>query len=227
MKPPTVLVALRHDLIRVARAVGLPEGVGPQRRVYRELGRKGPSYMCAAIGGWKYPDERNQVPRLTWDEAIEAYGLTPHSETRTVSDSELIEDLRRVAVLNGQGPDGLPPVNVYQELGRWSWMTVYRRFGGEPMSWYRVAEYTKLRPVERARRGSITPARLIADYRDLAELQGVEDGGVGPTRRQFGAWVPYSASCASYHFGSWSSFVEAAGYRVHENPVRAREAVPA
>lgn len=219
MKSPAELVGIRHDLIRVARSVGLPEGVGPQCHIYRELGRKGPTYVRAAIGGWRYPDDRNQTPRLSWDEAIGAYGLTPHSETRTVSDGELIEDLRRVATLNGQGPDGLPPVNVYQELGRWSWITVYRRFGGEPMSWYRVGEYLKLKPIERARRGSVTRARLISDYRDLADLQGVEDGDVGPTRRQFEAWVSYSASCAAYHFGSWRAFVEAAGYRVHESSV--------
>jgi len=210
VKRPEELVAIRHDLLRVARDTRLPDGVGPQRHVYAEHGRVGTAYVRAAIGGWRYPEHANQQPEMTWDEAIRAYGLTPHSETRTVSDKELIEDLRRVGHLNGQGPDGLPPVEVYKQHGRWSWMTVLRRFGGQPMSWYRVGEYARLQPVARAKRGSITRTRLIADYRGLADLQGVEHGEMGPTRRQFDHWVSYSASSASYHFGSWSAFVKAA-----------------
>jgi hypothetical protein len=214
-----VRVVIRQDLVRVARRTDCEEGVAPSVVRYDRLGRFGQVKVRAAVGGYLYYRGRAPEPRLSWSEAMVRYKLRPFQVAGFATDGQLIEDLRRVALLTGLGPDKLPAVTAYQEHGRWSYMTIYRRFGGEEFSWYRVAEYTKLQPIDRAPRGSVTPDRLLSDYRDLAELQDREPGGLGPTRRQFDAWVSYHASCASWHFGTWGRFVEAAGYRAHASPI--------
>lgn len=217
-KRDALLVAIRADLNRVARETDTPEGFAPSLVDYRERGRFGEVKVRAVVGGWTV--ERGRLAaRLTWSEAMERLGLTPYHKAQEVSDDELIRDLRRVGLLCGREPNELCGVEEYRAHGRYSYMTVLRRFASDG-SWWTVARYLGMQPSSAVRRGSLSPERLIEDYRRIALEMGYKPGGFGPTRREFARRVPYSVSNVRWHVGSWSEFVRRVGFEARPVPGR-------
>jgi hypothetical protein len=209
--PTHVLVAIRSDLVRVARETGKPAGVAPSVMRYRRLGRVSLYRVQRAVGG-TVPRYHTRVPRLTWAQAMPLYGLTPAGALRQPTRTQLVEDLRRVALIAGHPPGELPTTTEYQELGHWALHTVLVHISGSREgSWHDVSLRTGLTNGGRVARGSVTRERVLEDYRRVAAELGREPRGPALTKREFSARVPYTAEGAAYRFGSWTAVSEAAG----------------
>lgn len=117
--PTAQLIAIRADLIRVARMLGAPEGVAPPRAKYGKLGIYSESKARGAFRGFvKLGKSVN--PRDQWSDAMRKFGLRMWvTETRGITKGGVAADIRRVAMLAG-APRVLPSKARYDRDGKWS-----------------------------------------------------------------------------------------------------------
>lgn len=137
------LVALRSDLVRVARMTHGMEGVAPSLASYIRHGRWSHNKIRGAVGG--YRQGSGSPPRLSWTEAVPHYGLEPCRDALIPSDRTVLADLRRVAMAVGR-PRRMPTAEEYLAHGRHGTSLVQRRFGG----WNLAALEAGLEPNGRA-----------------------------------------------------------------------------
>lgn len=127
--PQTKVLAIRSDLVRVARELGLPEGYAPPRKRYMELGQFTDCAVRATFRGYTsvtFKHGRSTNPRDQWGEAIAKFGLRIADTLRrgTASHSLVSADVRRVSLLLGI-PGRLPSYRQYRAAGgRWAPRTV-------------------------------------------------------------------------------------------------------
>ena len=132
------LMAMRRDLVRVARMAGAPEGYAPAILAYREHGRYLDKTILGSIGG--YWDDGN--PKLTWREAMDMLSLKVYGDHYHTNRRRVVLDVRRVAHEIGK-PDHVPPRDTYRERGQWDPVTVMRHL--ETDTWAGVADALYLR----------------------------------------------------------------------------------
>lgn len=216
-----LLVAIRQDLVRVARANGRPQGFAPAVTTYRHAGRFSIPKVQGAVGGWvrKYAYGK-KVPALSWTAAVRKYGLTPARELYKPTRAQAIDDLRSLSQRLGHGPFRLCSLTEYQDQGRWSPHTVRKVICGDPhTSWYDLAELLGMHCGDRLPRGTLTREKIIRDVRRVSGELGISLGERGPGKARFSEAMNYTAEAAAHHYGgSWSAVLEAAGYRSHPTP---------
>lgn len=116
-QPTDVLVAMRADLVRVARLDGQPEGGAPRRDTYVRVGRWSTSAIQAAfVGYYKKTARVGGGPLESWSKAVARFGLTPAVKMRHPNHVQLIQDLLRVAQQLGR-PNELPSQHQYRKRG--------------------------------------------------------------------------------------------------------------
>ncbi len=135
-KPTDVIIAMRSDLNRVSRLLGLPEGVAPPREQYQQLGRYSVSAVLWAFkGGTKIGTYSHAWD--SWSEVIHRFGLKTKNEVRrSVTREKIAVDLRRLAASLGN-PNRMPSRKEYREHGRYSLCSVFRHM--ECRRWVEVA----------------------------------------------------------------------------------------
>lgn len=144
------LMALRADLVRVARDVGTPEGYGPPQLAYRRNGRFSEKCVMGWIGGYL----PNGNPRLSWRKALGSLHLKVWGDLYHTNRERLSADLRRVALAIGR-PHHIPSVAAYRKLGRWDPCTALSHF--RVTTWGQVADALELK-----RNRKFAPAKLTA-----------------------------------------------------------------
>lgn len=126
------LLALRGDLVRIAREAGVPEGYGPPQLAYRRHGRFSEKCVMGWLGGYL----PNGNPRLSWRRALAALHLKTWGDLYHTNRDRLAVDIRRVALAIGR-PHHMPPRARYRGLGRWDPTAVFHHFGVR--NWNEVA----------------------------------------------------------------------------------------
>lgn len=150
----TKAIAIRSDLIRVARQTHGIEGVAPSLSAYVRHGRWSHNKIRGSVGG--YREGSGAAPRLSWTEAVPRYGLKPYRDAAIPDDRDVLADLRRVA-LHVRKPRKMPTAAEYAEHGRHGTSLVQRRFG----KWNDAAFLAGLEP-------NVRPWRGDADRRPAA-----------------------------------------------------------
>lgn len=147
-RPESEIMAIRLDLLRVARETGKPDGVAPQLHDYEKLGRFSVSRTLSAFAGYRQVTTY-YMPVDTWSVAMRKFGFKPAGYWRNATERDLLKDLRRVALMLGR-PLEMPPSDVYNALGNYAHTTVRGRFPG--MGWPEIGD----------RAGLQTPAKRRA-----------------------------------------------------------------
>lgn len=143
-----LLVAMRSDLLRVAREDGMPDGFAPSIHVYNERGR-GCFSATRIMAVWEgYDPAKSYRPRVTWAQAMRRFGLRTARDLWTHEEEEVFRDLYRVAIVV-ERPHEMPTANEYRRHGRKDDRALRRRFG----SWNRLAELAGLEPRPRGGAG--------------------------------------------------------------------------
>lgn len=132
------MIAMRQDLVRVARERGCPEGFAPPVLYYREHGRFVDKTIIGVIGG--YDEHGNAL--LCWGDAMQKLGLRMWAEHFHADPERVKRDVYRVAVALGR-PFRMPPRAKYKRQGRWAPCTVMKHMGVS--TWGEVADHLKLR----------------------------------------------------------------------------------
>lgn len=133
------LIALRSDVVRVARDCGVPEGYGPPMLAYKRNGRFSDKAVMGWLGGYR-PDGN---ARITWRAALAKFHLKMWGDLYHADPARIAEDVRRVARLLGR-PHHIPPRKKYNRLGDWDHTSVYLHLG--VTTWEGAAERLDLRP---------------------------------------------------------------------------------
>lgn len=196
-------VKIRADLLRVAREMGRPEGVGPAIVEYRAHGRFTTSRVAKMAG----------LPEIRWVPALRFYGLSCAYIRRRATTRELIADLHRVAALLGLG-DTMPNWRQYEKHGRFS-RTAVEDHLSEGRGWTGAATRAGLKPQGPARgklKRDITREMVLEDYRRVAGLLGYSTGGPGPTVAEYREHGKHGTRALEIRFGTWRTAVEAAGF---------------
>lgn len=147
------ILAVRSDLLRVARACGLPEGVAPSMGEYRKRGRFSDAYVQGLHLGW-WTGERGL--REHWCDSIPRYGLKPYRDAIVSprGSAAIVADIRRVALKVGS-PLRMPTHAEYDQHGRWTRSTAQKWLG---MKWSDMASVLGLSM--EGRRGNQHTTRL-------------------------------------------------------------------
>lgn len=130
-QPESVIVAMKADLVRVARLLGLPAGYAPAREAYQGRGRWSWECIAAAFAGYrsKRTDGHKQGgPLMTWTQAIRRFGLQPAFELRRARHVPMVQDVLRVAREIGR-PHELPSAHRYRLMGHHSARSVIQTLG--------------------------------------------------------------------------------------------------
>lgn len=206
---PQQLMAIRHDLKRVAQEAGRPEGVGPSREDYLERGRLNTHRLI-----WR---TRKPGTRGSWTRVLRVFHFRTPREHREGRDRrpEILADLERVNLAINGDRRRLCTVDQYRERGRYDLGSVcWHLLGHQSHRWTELARrygFTRERTIAR---GEITEERLLPDFQAAAEEIGVEPGGITPTRRQMREAAGYSIDRAAHRLGvRWSDLATRAGYR--------------
>lgn len=201
------LVALRHDLIRVARANGRPEGVAPTSAEYTADSRR--QFSLYRVG--KATGALRSNGAIDWTAAMRRVGLTPANEARPDPEA-IIADLHRVAAERGH-PGVLPNPAAYEKLGRWSKWYVTKHLAGGLNDWREVAKRAGMRTHRRSFRVGDTREAVIERVRRYADARGYKPGEYGPSVTELTREGVVSDSVAIRLFGNGSELVKAAGYK--------------
>jgi hypothetical protein len=197
------LVALRADLMRVARLLGLPDGAAPSPEAYRRHGQVSVRRAVFLATGSHLRTGNG------WKDAMRRLFLLPMSEV-TPDPEQIIDDLRRVASLVGN-PAHLPPRSAYRRYGRFGDHVVTSVLLPQdaPRHWSllaTVAGFEMPSPAELRR-------AAISAYRLLAQRLGYTPGGVGPSRQEWRQYCEENPFMGERVMGGFAALVRAAGYR--------------
>lgn len=159
-EPTERLVAMRADLIRVARLTNQPDGVAPSCEKYRKLGSWTDVRVRGAFLGYRRTKNGSVNPRDTWTQAMHKFGLKTVRETQTTTTAKVAADVRRVAMLAGK-PGMMPTMADIRRFGRYQEKTVmlYLRV----TNWVEAADYLQLAMDPRRREHS---AKVRAHHLD-------------------------------------------------------------
>lgn len=141
----------------------------------------------------------------SWNSAVEAAGLESRSSTRSVSESDLIADLQRVAT----DSEGVPTAEDVRERGNHAPSTYIERFG----SW-RDARKAAGVPVD-IEKNEISEQELLDEVRRLGD-----ELGQPPTVQDIREQGRFSRPTYYSTFDSWSDVLAAAGYDLSEQQHR-------
>lgn len=192
-------IVARTDLRRVAALYNLPDGEGPTVHQYQRFGRFGVRLVTKIAG---HPNQ--------WKAALAVYGLRCDRQRRLIDRALLIADLRRVAIELGD-PRLMPPLGMYQKLGRYASATVHRTLGAGS-GWYGAALAADLdMPIGR-KLSHYTRGQIIEEYQALAKLRGRQPGDYGPSGAEFYRYCGIFDQSIRKRFGTWAAFVRECGY---------------
>lgn len=191
------LIALRQDLVRVARLCDVPEGHAPSVVQYKKHGRHSiyrVEKMCGLV---------------RWTQAVARLGLEETPSRKRLPKDAVREDLLRVAALEGRRGK-MPRTSTYRKIGRYSELGVLAALTPPDCRyWWRAAEEVGL---EAVRGPAVTRKVILADYRRVAKELGYEPGSWGPTIDELNEHARYTHGAVAYRFGTWGALVEAAGF---------------
>lgn len=115
-----LLLALRTDVLRVARDAGLGPDCAPTLEEYKRQGRFTAGYVCRILSG-KY---------RSWNRSMQALRLevAAPKTLRLERDTALL-DVRRVARMEGRSTGEAPGIAYYTEHGQYSATAIYTATG--------------------------------------------------------------------------------------------------
>jgi hypothetical protein len=182
---------LLADLERVANKIGHL----PAASDYRERGNYSVSAFYTEFGSWEQAKERTDIHNEKTD-------------PRKVSADELLKSIRSV----DERSEEVPTKSDYEEYGKYSVSTVYRRFD----SWTDAREAAGIseKPTPH---NKISREELIKGLRSFATKRDST-----PTRDEMNGPGPYSGSAYQREFGSWNKALKAAGLALNQ-PTDAEE----
>lgn len=142
--------------------------------------------------------ERTVLKRFgSWNDAVEAAGFEPNTDTDKISRVDLIEELHRLRDAVGE----VPTADQMDDQGAYAYITYYERFG----SWGDALEEAF---------GEV-PNRTwehVSDAELCAELHRVSDGDEPPTTSQLRDRGEHAFTTYEDRFGSWREALAAAGF---------------
>lgn len=187
---------LRDDLNAFADELGN----APSKAEMRESGPHSPSTYVERFG--------------SWTDALRRAGLTPRAETTPVPESDLLDDLRRVADELGRRPTS----EDIDERGAYSASTYYRRFD----SWQAALEAAGV-----ADEYEDPSAEHLSDEDLLDEIGRMADVlGRPPTYGEMDELGAHSPSTYRRRFGSWREAVREAGFSTEPISGGAKRRIP-
>lgn len=118
---------MRQDLLRVARRVEMPEDYAPPLLVYQKHGRFTVCEIRTHTAGTIIKG-KSRNPVAHWCESVRALGLKPAKGHRFPKTSQVIADIRRVALKVGR-PSRMPTLREYARHGKYSDTTIRNKLG--------------------------------------------------------------------------------------------------
>jgi hypothetical protein len=211
-------IRIRAALEKCTAELGLPEGYGPSIPKYKAWAARHPAPSLYQLQKW--------AGFARWNDTLRYAGLKPYTDlfrprqtrrggalpdmTRKEARLAMIADLRRVSRLLGK-PGRVPSWKHYRKLGRFSRCQVLDLLGGEERTWHEVAASANLL-CHRVRNGWWTEDRVVAEYRRVAKLCGMEPGGYGPSEDDIERYGAHSKSLY-WRLGTFNALVVAAGFQ--------------